>query len=470
MNKTDPSGLAEPETVRGYWEFEGSSQSPLGDTSFGNLSGLDPILIPPAEFLFPPAESILDGLGVEPLPRLLSEKELQENRKLATGIAFLARRANSHYNAAREDLKRASRFLKIYKQDVGRKLPTPKSQLERWASPLLLTLEPLGSRKLFPGSWTEKELRERQESHDAVVQRQIGYWTTKKMMASERVDYAWTQLIELHRVWREKKLDDMEVVLYDRAIAFRKETGFWNIVTFDEKWASKWSIVSKQAENEMGTLELAIDAALSLFGAKVVVTPGKSAMRAAGKGAFGTLARSGRRLSRAERALARQAENALEQIADAARVKGLVSHLDDLSSADAMLQGGWRAGPNFDEKKVHQFIVDTYRDYLLDGGTPVDFAKALSTPGPSKVIDGVPNFSAGNLNPRTKTLSLYEGANTATMMEELLHYRQAKMMGIWGKEGFGVERLRMAEKAIPNSLRSRGYVKQAIGKRNPIPH
>jgi hypothetical protein len=145
----------------------------------------------------------------------------------------------------------------------------------------------------------------------------------------------------------------------------------------------------------------------------------------------------------------------------------IVVYLDDLASANSISKVGWKAGPNYDPDKAHRFIIDTYNEYLLDGGVPADFAKTLST-RKTETINGQTYLKLGNLNPKTKTLNIYMHANTATMIEELLHYQQAKMLGIWGKEGFGRKRQPLIEEAVENALKNWGFVR--VDGLPPIPY
>ncbi len=131
---------------------------------------------------------------------------------------------------------------------------------------------------------------------------------------------------------------------------------------------------------------------------------------------------------------------------------GLKSFLDEHSAANSISETAWKAKPNYDPDKVHKFIVDCYNEYLADGGVPIDFAKALETVD-SPIINGEKKIRLGRLDPKNRTLSLFKGANNATFVEELLHYIQAKMFGIWGKEGFGKERKELAERAVEETLK-----------------
>jgi hypothetical protein len=44
-------------------------------------------------------------------------------------------------------------------------------------------------------------------------------------------------------------------------------------------------------------------------------------------------------------------------------------------------------------------------------------------------------------------------------MEELLHYRQAKMLNIWGKEGFSKQDISAIENAVTESLKAWGFIR-----------
>ncbi|HQU43139.1 MAG: hypothetical protein B7Z73_05085 [Planctomycetia bacterium 21-64-5] len=103
-----------------------------------------------------------------------------------------------------------------------------------------------------------------------------------------------------------------------------------------------------------------------------------------------------------------------------------IAHQGDVAlDAGANAVRAYRAGPNFNYEKAKNFVMETMKEYLdpfLGNGVMPNFAadNYISTKGLK------PGYRRlGQTIHEKRELHLFEGANLATWMEELGHYRKA---------------------------------------------
>jgi hypothetical protein len=131
---------------------------------------------------------------------------------------------------------------------------------------------------------------------------------------------------------------------------------------------------------------------------------------------------------------------------------------------------GWRAGKNFDYDTAKKWVKEAYEEYLLEGGKPIDFeADALSRGNPIGkprrlgTLNEYPGKIVGDPTGYRGQIQVFEHANLPTLMEELAHFRQSKLLGAWGKRRLTPPEIADMEKAVHKFLNNMGFEEVAPG-------
>ena len=143
------------------------------------------------------------------------------------------------------------------------------------------------------------------------------------------------------------------------------------------------------------------------------------------------------------------------------------SWIDNLSANQGR---GWRAGKNFDYDAAKEWVREACDEYLLEGGKPIDFAAdALSRGSPIGkprrlgTLNEYPAKIVGDATGYRGQIQVFEHANLPTSMEELAHFRQARLLGAWGKRRLTPTEIADMEKAVHQFLKNMGLEEIAPG-------
>lgn len=120
-------------------------------------------------------------------------------------------------------------------------------------------------------------------------------------------------------------------------------------------------------------------------------------------------------------------------------------------------------------------MKEAYDEYLLEGGKPIDFAAdALSRGNPIGksrrlgTLNEYPGKIVGDATGYRGQIQVFEHANLPTLIEELAHFRQAKMLGAWGKRSLTRAEIADMEKAVHQLLKNMGFEEVAPGVLPPV--